>query len=422
MPYSKRIFCAGMLIISFLEPSYPTYAQVTEILTSQTNSNLIEQKLLGRWELSPLSNQIEKQTHIVIFAPNGNYFELTPHKEAIRFQYSIDVSNQDPQIIIQYGIGVFTGTLTDSQMQFQLTETPISEYSKLRGQVIFKARKISVDINLPTDVTVIEAAEHYQRQANLAKQIQAKSYLSTVNYAQNSYFREHQRFAPDFQTITKYIGGDYRGEFYMYKLFLSDNGYVVNTVAVPKFSNLKSYLGTITLVKVGAGDPYVVQGLCESEKPTSQVSLMPKIVGTKIQCPAGYRFSELQPSAQTSPRSSQMVRAIGSEAKSSLGIINRSQQAFRIENNRFATSINQLDAQFFGRFYKYDIIDVDDVKVITKATPNQDDLKVYISGASQVNDNFSQIICESQDTSKNIQNPTLYGTTWSCGRESTPVE
>ena len=113
MPYSNRIFWAGMLIISFLEPSYPTYAQVTEILTSQTNLNLIEQKLLGRWELSPLSNQIEKQTPIVIFAPNGNYFELTPHKEAIRFQYSIDVSNQDPQIIIQYGIGVFTGTFTD---------------------------------------------------------------------------------------------------------------------------------------------------------------------------------------------------------------------------------------------------------------------------------------------------------------------
>jgi Type IV pilin-like G and H, putative len=291
MPHSNRIFLTGMLIISLLGPSYPTDAQAAEVLTSQTNLNLIEQKLLGRWEVrSSLGNQIREQTSIVIFAPNGQYLELTPHKEAIRFQYSIDVSKQPPQIIIQYGIGVFTGTLTGSQMQFQLTKTPISEYSKLRGQIIFQARKLSADVNLPIDVTVIEATEHYQRQVNLTRQAQARSYLSTVNYAQNSYFIEYQRFAPDFQTIAKYIGGDYRGEFYTYEIFLSDNGYVVNTVAMPKYSDLKSYLGMVTVVKLGSSAPYVVQGLCESEKPTSQVSLMPKIVGTKIQCPAGYRL------------------------------------------------------------------------------------------------------------------------------------
>jgi uncharacterized protein YjbI with pentapeptide repeats/type II secretory pathway pseudopilin PulG len=119
---------------------------------------------------------------------------------------------------------------------------------------------------------------------------------------------------------------------------------------------------------------------------------------------------------------SQLGRARESEAKSILGTINRAQQAFHLENNQFSKSIDQLDAKISGKFYQYDIVDTDAVKVITKATPNQDDLKTYIAGASQVNDNFSQIICESKNTDKSIQNPTLDGTTWICGKESIPIE
>jgi uncharacterized protein YjbI with pentapeptide repeats/type II secretory pathway pseudopilin PulG len=119
---------------------------------------------------------------------------------------------------------------------------------------------------------------------------------------------------------------------------------------------------------------------------------------------------------------SQIGRARASEAKSSLGTINRAQQAFHLENNQFATSIDQLDSKVTGKLYQYDIVDVNAIKVITKATPNQDNLKAYIAGASQVNDNFSQIICESQNTSKNIENPTLDGTTWSCGKDSISLE
>jgi Type IV pilin-like G and H, putative len=291
MPRINRIFLTGILIIKFFETSSLTDTQAAEVSTSQKNLNFIEQKLVGRWELiSPLGNPARKKPAIVIFAPNGQYFELTSNKEAIRFKYTIDRSKQPPQVIIQYGIGVLTGTLTGSKIQFQLAETPIPKYSKLRGQVVFQVRKLSADVNLPENVAVIEAAEHYQRQVNLARQAQAKSYLSTVNYAQNSYFIEYQRFATDFQNIAKYIGGDYRGEFYTYKLFLSDNGYTVNTVAIPKYSNLKSYLGMITVVNRGAADSYMVKGLCESEKPINQVSSTPKIVGTKIQCPAGYRL------------------------------------------------------------------------------------------------------------------------------------
>ncbi|HEY9825481.1 MAG TPA: pentapeptide repeat-containing protein [Stenomitos sp.] len=119
---------------------------------------------------------------------------------------------------------------------------------------------------------------------------------------------------------------------------------------------------------------------------------------------------------------SQLGRARGSEGKSMLGTLNRAQQAFRLENNHFSQSIDQLDAKIYGKYYQYNIIDIDAIKVITKATPIQNDLKSYIAGASQVNDNFSQIICESKDNGKNIQNPTLDGTTWTCGEDSLPTE
>lgn len=119
---------------------------------------------------------------------------------------------------------------------------------------------------------------------------------------------------------------------------------------------------------------------------------------------------------------SQLSRARESEAEINLGTLNRAQQAFHIENNQFATSIDQLDARISGKFYQYNIVDIDSVKVITKATPNQNDLKTYIAGASMVNDSFSQVICESKNTDKDIQNPTLVETIWFCGEESIPLE
>jgi type IV pilus assembly protein PilA len=94
----------------------------------------------------------------------------------------------------------------------------------------------------------------------------------------------------------------------------------------------------------------------------------------------------------------QIGKARGSEAKSSLGTINRSQQAYRLENNRFAPAITNLDAKITGNFYAYSIggAGVDTATAIT--TSNQAGLKVSSSYVNQNGDTFTQLICESTDT------------------------
>jgi type II secretory pathway pseudopilin PulG len=111
-----------------------------------------------------------------------------------------------------------------------------------------------------------------------------------------------------------------------------------------------------------------------------------------------------------------------SEAKKVLYAVNMGQHAFHELNNQFATSIEQLDFKNDSKFYRYDIIEVDPVKAIARATPQRDDLKSYVAGISKINDKFFRITCESRNNIKSIQSPTLDGTDWHCGKDSTQAE
>jgi prepilin-type N-terminal cleavage/methylation domain-containing protein len=96
----------------------------------------------------------------------------------------------------------------------------------------------------------------------------------------------------------------------------------------------------------------------------------------------------------------QIGKARGSEAKSSLGTINRSQQAYRLENNVFANNVTNLDAKITGKFYTYSIpaASATTASAITTTTAAATDLKVSSSFVQQNGDTFTQIICESTNT------------------------
>jgi type IV pilus assembly protein PilA len=101
----------------------------------------------------------------------------------------------------------------------------------------------------------------------------------------------------------------------------------------------------------------------------------------------------------------QIGKARGSEAKSNLGTINRSQQAFRLERNTFANAVTDLDARVTGKFYSYTVAgDVNTATAVTTpvATAGGGDLKVSSSYVRQNGDTFLQIICESTETSANV--------------------
>jgi type IV pilus assembly protein PilA len=98
----------------------------------------------------------------------------------------------------------------------------------------------------------------------------------------------------------------------------------------------------------------------------------------------------------------QIGKARGSEAKSSLGVINRSQQAYRLENNTFANGLALLDAKLSPKFYAYATPTVTANSAIQLSAPiaTATDLKDYASAIVQnAGDTVTQVICESNDIS-----------------------
>ncbi len=99
----------------------------------------------------------------------------------------------------------------------------------------------------------------------------------------------------------------------------------------------------------------------------------------------------------------QIGKARGSEAKSNIGTINRSQQAFRLENNAMATALTNLDAKISGKFYSYAVGGTDANNASATATlvsTVATDLKNYggsvvqIPAAGTTVEFFGSVICE----------------------------
>jgi type IV pilus assembly protein PilA len=94
----------------------------------------------------------------------------------------------------------------------------------------------------------------------------------------------------------------------------------------------------------------------------------------------------------------QTAKAKGTEAKSNLGSINRAQQAYRYEHDRFAPSVPELKSfglSITGKHYDYSVTGLNNTSTAF-ADPTQSDFKVYASGiAFGTDQRFDQVICES---------------------------
>jgi type IV pilus assembly protein PilA len=90
----------------------------------------------------------------------------------------------------------------------------------------------------------------------------------------------------------------------------------------------------------------------------------------------------------------QIGKARGSEAKSTLGTINRSQQAYRLENGAFGP-LSLIEAKITTNFFAVAVTATTN-SASTSALPANDDLKLYGARVDQgTADTFTQAICES---------------------------
>jgi type IV pilus assembly protein PilA len=89
----------------------------------------------------------------------------------------------------------------------------------------------------------------------------------------------------------------------------------------------------------------------------------------------------------------QIGKARGSEAKSTLGSVNRAQQAYRLENGTFGGLAN-LDARITTNFFAVTVTNTVN-SATASADPVSTDLKVYGARVDQgTADTFTQVICE----------------------------
>ncbi len=101
----------------------------------------------------------------------------------------------------------------------------------------------------------------------------------------------------------------------------------------------------------------------------------------------------------------QVEKAGGSEAKSTIGMINRAQQAFQLKNETFATSINELDVSISGQLFEYQVIPQPDPSksAIATAIPVEPNFKSYTGFGFLVDSagyDFISGLCESDAPSR----------------------
>jgi type IV pilus assembly protein PilA len=113
----------------------------------------------------------------------------------------------------------------------------------------------------------------------------------------------------------------------------------------------------------------------------------------------------------------QAVKARGSEAKSTIGAINRAQQAYRLQYETFTGQMSNLSITLPGKYYAYNLGSADTQDASSTATPLGNDLKSYSAAVAQRGDFFGQAICESllpNVTAGPATAPTAPGQNGSC--------
>ncbi|HAJ59107.1 MAG TPA: hypothetical protein DCP31_07495 [Cyanobacteria bacterium UBA8543] len=251
----------------------------------------IAQQLLGRWQAKdPKSDKV----FTFIFAPDGKLFVVlpTPNEASVasKIAYQINPTTQPMQL-----------DMVLSPSEKVLTIFELTPEGKLRvelenlnpGQArptVFSSKstlfeKISEATTVPENIQVVDPQNNKTGQSNVVKQ-----FLTILIRAQQAYFLENDKFASDIKELG--IISNLETEFYRYQIVpQKDNTRSVAIAAIPKTSQLPSYIGAIFATKVNEKTATATQ-ICETEKPSTSPPAMPTAPArgsSEIQCPAGSR-------------------------------------------------------------------------------------------------------------------------------------
>ncbi len=154
-----------------------------------------------------------------------------------------------------------------------------------------KITRVSDVVALPNDVKLKDISSQGER----ARQSEAKTYVGSLNRAQQAYFLEKSKWGQNIEVLG--IGIQSETDNYRYNTQTVNSIKTTNIKGYPgitvqtglaKKEGLKSYIGTVYLSTISSGDITSLTILCESNEPTTKEAGSPKFDGKEMQCPDGY--------------------------------------------------------------------------------------------------------------------------------------
>lgn len=264
-------------------------AQTIPQTQDTSKSKPIAEQLLGRWQAKdPKSDKV----FTFIFAPEGKLFVVLPTPNgssvASKIAYQINLTTQPMQL-----------DMVVSPNEKVLTIFELTPERKLRVELeglnpgqprptVFSSKstlfeKISEATTVPENIQTIDNSKKKVEQNNVVKQ-----FISILIKAQQAYFLENGKFATDIKELG--IISNLETEFYRYQIVpQKDNTQSVAIAAIPKNSELPSYIGAVFVTKVSAKTTTATQ-ICETDKPSTSPPAMPTAPvsgSSEVQCPAG---------------------------------------------------------------------------------------------------------------------------------------
>jgi hypothetical protein len=272
-----------------LNHGIPAIAAETPPVSAEAKQ-LIE-RLTGQWQLAPSVSNSESLNFI--FTADGKlYLFSTSQKSALALEYQVNTTNGQTYLDVLQG-GFASRTTVDFSQKGQLIlqqlvipaafqySSPISGGFFLPNALFLN--RISNDTNLPKDIEIMPL----QSGANPARQSEAKTYVGTMNRAQQAFFLEKNYFAGSLAVLE--IGISPETENYKYQVMVLESTKAVQNSAIAKGDGLKSYTGLVQVAKSpNYPDLYTTAILCESMTATRQTP--PKFVlKPEPECPSGYK-------------------------------------------------------------------------------------------------------------------------------------
>lgn len=259
---------------------------------SAETKQLIE-RLTGQWQLNVIVRNTDSLN--LIFTNDGKLYVVNPNqKSAVDLEYQINTSNGQTYLDILQG-GFAARITVDFSQKGQLIlqqlfvpagfQSSGSDYlfgGLLLPNALFLNR-ISNDTSLPKDIEIMPL----QSGAIPARQSEAKTYVGSMNRAQQAFFLEKNYFAGNLAVLA--IGISSETENYKYQVMVLESTKAVQNIAIAKGDGLKSYTGLVQVAKSpDSPDLYTTAVLCESLKATRQMP--PKfILKPEPECPSGYK-------------------------------------------------------------------------------------------------------------------------------------